>query len=268
MINPDEFFVSIFTATYRPKRKPKSPPLIDIGLIKIKPCLFNLAYSRHESWEIRDEIKSRGFSYPRLFDNEICLEIPGADYDSILVSYYKVAKSSSFPGQCFLSYYHILEYHFLRVADEELCQAVKAKLNDPAFSSTYENVAKLLATIKRNDAIGDEKEMLKSVLRKFVAEDEFIEYIKGLQSEAGENIYSGSKQKILGEDFTIKLDAGHALSNFASVLKHIRNCLVHSSNRYSRGDTFLPHTESEDLIVKYIPVIQFMAEKIIFSTAK
>ncbi len=264
----DDFFLNIYTASYRPKRKSKTPPIEDIGLKKIKACLFNLAYSNHESWEIRDEIKSRGFSYPRLLDEEIQLEIPNASYDQHLVSYYKVAKSSSFPGQCFLSYYHILEYHFLRVADEQMYQAIKSQLNDPAFRSTYNNVSKLLATIKRNDSVGDEKEMLRAVLRKYVAEEEFIEFVKELQADKGENIYSGAKQKILGQEFSIKLEPGHALSNFAGVLKHIRNCLVHSSDRYSREETFLPLTAAEDIVVKYIPIMEYLSEKIIFSTAE
>ena len=263
-----EFFLNIYTARYSPKRITSGMDLTEIGLKKIKACLFSLAYTYHESWEVRDEIKSRGFSYPRLHDEEVNLEIPSAEYESSLVSYYKVAKSSSFPGQCFLSYYHILEFHFLRVADENLFNAVKAKLNDPAFKSTYENVSKLLATIKRNDSVGDEKEMLKSVLRKYVVEEEFIEFVKDLESEEGEKIYTGNRQRILGEEFNLKLDNGHALSNFSQVLKHIRNCLVHSSDRYSRGDTFLPLAESEDLIVKYIPIVQYMAERIIFSTAE
>jgi len=264
----EDFFLNIYTATYKPKRKQKTQPLEDIGLKKVKACLFNLAYSHHESWEVRDEIKSRGFSYPRLLDEEVSLEIPNAVYDQNLVSYYKVAKSSSFPGQCFLSYYHILEYHFLRVADEQLFQAVKAKLNDPAFKSTYKNVSNLLATIKRNDSVGDEKEMLRAVLRKYVAEEDFIEFVKELQNAEGENIYTSSKQKILGQEFNIRLEPGHALSNFGSVLKHIRNCLVHSSDRYSREETFLPLTASEDLIVKYIPIMEYLAEKVIFSTAE
>ncbi len=253
-IRGHSFFLNIYTAKFTPKRKSKDFNIVDTGIEKIKSCLFNLSYSHHENWEIKDEIKSRGFSYPRLHDDEVELEIPHAKYDSSLVSYYKIAKSSSFPSQCFLSYYHILEYHFLRVADEQLFNAVKTKLNDPAFTANYENVSKLLATIKRNDSIGDEKEMLKSVLRKYVVEEEFIEFVLGIQKEAGEAIYTGGKQKILGEEYNVKLDTGHALSNFSNILKHIRNSLVHSSDRYTREDTFLPLTESEDIIIKYIPI--------------
>ncbi|EGN74534.1 hypothetical protein A28LD_2028 [Idiomarina sp. A28L] len=263
----EEIFLRIYTATYTPKRKAKKDNLADIGLKRIRACLFNLAYTKNEVWEIRDDIKSRGFINQRLVDEDVELEIPSANYDPILASYYKVAKSSSFPGQVFLSYYHILEYHFLRVADENMYQAVRAKLNDPAFKATYNNVSKLLSVIKRNDDVGDEKQMLKSVLVKYVPEDEYIEFVKKLEEDANEKLYSSGKQEIFGESFSVKLEQGHALANTSSVLKHIRNSLVHSSDRYTREDCFIPFSKSEVIVCKYLPLVQFMAEKVIFSTA-
>lgn len=262
-----DMLFTIHTATYTPKRKAKKDNLVEVGLERIRACLFSLAYGKNEAWEVRDDIKSRGFISPRLVDEDVELEIPSANYDPILASYYKVAKSSSFPGQVFLSYYHILEYHFLRVADENLYQAVRAKLNDPAFKATYNNVSRLLSIIKRNDDTGDEKQMLKSVLIKYVPEEDYIEFVKRLEADANEKLYSSGKQEIFGESFAIKLEQGHALANTSSVLKHIRNSLVHSSDRYAREDCFIPFSESEGIVYKYIPLVQFMAEKVIFSTA-
>jgi len=66
----------------------------------------------------------------------------------------------------------------------------------------------------------------------------------------------------------MKLEQGHALSNAAAILKHVRNALVHSSDRYTREDCFLPFSESEDVIIKYIPLVKYLAERVIFSTAK
>lgn len=263
----DDIFLTVNTARYTPKRKIDREKLLAVGLEKIKSCLFNLAYSKHEAWEVRDEIKSSGTTYQRLVDEESELEIPAASYDSKIVSHYKIAKSSMFPGQVFLSYYHILEYFFLRVADEVLFQAARAQLNDPDFKASYDNVTKLLATVKRNDNTGDEKKMLRSVLMKYVPEDDFIEFVEKLEYDTGEKIITGKNNKIFGESFSIKLEKGHALANTATLLKHIRNSLVHSSDRYTREDCYQPFSESEEIVGRYIPVIQFMAEKVIFSTA-
>ena len=264
-----DLFFNFHTVTYAAKRKPRGKNIEDVAIGPVKACLFALAYKKDESWELSHEIKSKGLIYPRAsheFDE--ALEIPRASYDDAAVTFYKVAKSSQFPSQVFLAYYHILELHFLRVADEALFNAVCAQLNNPDFRSTYENVTKLLAAIKRNDNTSNEKDMLLGVLRKYVAEEEFIEFVAQLETEAGEKHFTKPKQKIFGERYSIGVDKGHALNGAAVVIKHIRNALVHSSDKYAREDCFLPLSETEDVVVRYIPIVQFFAERVIFATAK
>jgi hypothetical protein len=263
----DDLFLNHNTITYHPKRKIDREKLIEVGLEKIRACLFNLTYSKNESWEVRDDIKSNGFRY-RLVDEETELDIPSANYDPLIVSHYKVAKSSIFPGQVYLSYYHILEHFFLRVADEELFQAARSQLNEPEFKATYENVTKLLASVKKNDNTGDEKKMLRAVLFKYVPEEDYIEFVNELESSIESKIITEKNLKVFGDTFSIKMEKGHALSNTASLLKHIRNSIVHSSDRYTREDCYQPFSESEEVVSRYIPIIQFMAEKVIFSTAE
>ena len=59
----------------------------------------------------------------------------------------------------------------------------------------------------------------------------------------------------------------HALSNAAKALKHIRNAIVHSSDRYKRDECHIPLTESEDTIGEYIPLVKYFAEQVIYGTA-
>lgn len=265
----DDLFFNFHTITYQAKRKPRNKDIEEVAIAPVKACLFALAYRKEESWELSYEIKSKGLIYPRPAneaDEE--LDIPRASYDDAAVTLYKVAKSSQFPSQVFLAYYHILEFHFLRVADESLFNAVCAQLNNPDFRSTYENVTKLLAAIKRNDNTSSEKDMLLGVLRKYVAEEEFIEFVQEIENSSGEKLFSKPKQSIFGEKHAIGLEKGHALNGGAIVIKHIRNALVHSSDKYAREDCFMPLSESEDLVVRYIPIVRFMAERVIFATAK
>jgi len=254
------------TATYSPFRKLKKENLVSVGRDRIKACLFNLAYVKDESWELRDEIKSKSISILASSKKDDDLEIPSGKYHNDLVGYYKVAKSSLFPGQSFLSYYHILEYNFLRVADEILFNSIRAQLNRPDFRATYGNVNKLISILKKNDNTNDENEMLKAVLKKHVSEEDFIEFIKDLEKEIGEPLYSKPKDTIFGEKFSIRLEEGHALSNASKIVKHIRNALVHSSDRHNREDCFMHFTESESIVLQHIPIVKFMAERVIFST--
>lgn len=266
---PEDILHNFHTATYTAARKPRDKEIGYVALERVKACLFALAYKKNESWELTQEVKTKGLIYSTVNDDQGDeLEIPTATYDNSTVRLYKVAKSSQFPSQVFLSYYHILEFHFLRVADESMYSAVCSQLNDPSFTASYENVNRLLAAIKRNDSTADEKQMLQGVLRKYISEEDFIAFVQATEQEAGEKLFSATKQTIFGEPFSIRLEKGHALANTAMVLKHIRNALVHSSDRYAREDCFLPLSESEDVVVKYIPLVKYFAERVIFATAK
>ncbi|MGS3140126.1 hypothetical protein ACB316_18195 [Aeromonas sanarellii] len=255
-----------FTASYQVTRKLKPETLQERGRKRIKACLFKLSYSSNECWELRETIKSKS-PYINLGDDEVDFSIPRADYLDDLVSYYKVAKSSQYPNQAFLSYYHILEYFFLRVSDEKIFESVKAHVNSLDFSTSYEHINKLLAIVKKADNTSDETEMLKSVLNRYVVESDLVEFLIDLEEKSGGKIFSDNKKIVFGEKATIKLEQGHALSNSAKVIKHIRNSLVHSSDRYSREDCFLPFSESESIVFEYVPLIKYLAERVIFATA-
>ncbi|MGE4335364.1 MAG: hypothetical protein AB7E55_05235 [Pigmentiphaga sp.] len=198
----EDLIPRFYTIKYSVQRKPRAQSIYDVAIQPIKACLFSLAYKKDESWELSHEIKSKGLYYPRTDEKEDgSLQIPRASYDDAAVTFYKVAKSSQFPSQAFVAYYHILELHFLRVADESLFNAVCAQLNNPDFRSTYENVTRLLAAIKRNDNTSNERDMLLSVLRKYVAEEEFIEFVIDTEKAAGEGTFTKFKLPIFGEKF-------------------------------------------------------------------
>lgn len=262
----DLIFVPV-TARYLAPRKIKPDLLLDRALNAINASLFSLSYSLGECWELRERILSIGATAPRKID-EPDYSIPKAIYSDDLVTFYKVARSSIFPNQEFLSYYHVIEYHFLRVSDEILHTSLKSLINSPSFSTSYKNVNKLISVLKKNDNSSDETEMLKAVLRKYVDEDDLMEHISALEKESGKTIYTDTKKKVFGEAASIELKKGHALNSTARVIKQIRNALVHSSDRYNREDCFMPFSESESVVISYIPIIKFLAEKIIFSTAE
>lgn len=265
----DDLFFNFHTATFTAPRKPRGRTVLQVALEPVKSCLFALAYGENESWELTHTIKAKGLMYGRTNGHsDGDHQIPHAAYDDAAVTFYKVAKSSQFPSQVFLAFYHVLELHFLRVADESLFNAVCAQLNNPDFRSTYANVTKLLAAIKRNDNTASEKDMLLGVLLKYVSEDEFISFIRDFEEQSKQRLFTNTKDVVFGERYCINTDKGHALNTAAIVIKHIRNALVHSSDKYSRQSSFVPMSESEDTVVRYIAVVQFFAERVIFATAK
>ncbi|MQU61548.1 hypothetical protein GHO25_00170 [Pseudomonas sp. FSL R10-1350] len=263
----EEILISPVTAEYAANKKIDKALLRDRGMGAIKSSLFKLSLTLGECWELKETMPSMRSVAP-VKPEEPDTTIPAAVYHDDLVKFYKVARSSVFPSQQFLSFYHILEYNFLRVSDEILHTSIKSMINSPEFNASYQNVNKLIATLKKNDSSSDETEMLKSVLKKYVDEDDLIEHIRGLEKSKGYAIYTDTKTKIFGEQAFIKNEKGHALTNTAKVVKQLRNALVHSSDRYNREECFLPLSSSENVILEYIPILRFLAEKVIFATAE
>lgn len=264
----DDLFMNYITITYIPKSKLDKTEIVRIGREKCKASLFKLAVTENECWELRETIKAKGFTIPFSDENQNDLTIPKSNYDEDMVGFYKVARSSIFPTQSFLSYYHVLEYNFLRVADEELHSKTKSIINSTTFNSSYENVNKLLSVLQKHERNLDETSMLKRVLTKFIDEEELIGFITDLEDKTKEKIFSRPKDEVFGERISIKLEIGHAISNTSKVIKHIRNSLVHSGDKYTREECVTPFSESESIVIKYIPVIKYLAEKIIYANAK
>lgn len=264
----ESFFVNFKTITFQTKRKLTRENLIKEGREKCKSCLFALAVNENDCWELRETVKGKGFYIPLSEETDDDLKIPSAIFEDDLVGFYKIAKSSLFPSQAFLSYYHVLEYNFLRVSDEELFNRTKSIINSPNFNSNYDNVNKLLAVLKKHERNLDETSMLKRVITKFIDEEELINFIRELEAKLTDKVYSKPKDEVFGERIPLKLDEGHTIGNTAKVIKHIRNSLVHSSDKYTREECVVPFSESESVVTRYIPIVKFLAEKVIYANGK
>jgi len=253
------------TAAYTAKSRKTPPNLAEIAVMKVNSCLFKLAVEHNDCLEIWKPKSSRALAISTDETAED-FSIPRANYDDNVVSYYKVAKSSPFPSQSFLDYFHVMEYHFLRVSEDKLHHQIRGMVNQTNFRANEDGLDKLISLVRRQDAKNDETEMLRSVIHKFVPEDELIDFIKKIEKDCGEKIYT-KKSKIFGEQLEISINEGHAISNTAKVLKHIRNAIVHSSDRYKREDCHIPLSTSEELIEEFVPLVRFIAEKVIYGTA-
>tara|TARA_B110000902_G_scaffold43251_1_gene47518 strand:+ start:250 stop:1482 length:1233 start_codon:yes stop_codon:yes gene_type:complete len=264
----ETFFLNFKTISFSTKRKIDKEKLIIQGREKSKSCLFHLAVTENECWELKETVKGKGFYIPISEETDDTLKIPKAVYEDDLIGFYKIAKSSLFPSQAFLSYYHVLEYNFLRVSDEELFNRTKSIINAPSFNSSYNNVNKILSVLKKHERNLDETSMLKRVITKYLDEEELINFILELESKLSDKVYSKPKEDIFGERIPLKLEEGHTFGNTAKIIKHIRNSLVHSSDKYTREDCVVPFSKSESIVTKYIPIVRYLAEKVIYASGK
>lgn len=253
------------TACYTAKGRKTPSNLREVAHQRIKSCLLKIAVEQHDCFSVwKQKAKRLKPLYLRTPGEDF--SIPRATYDENVVSYYKVAKASPFPSQSFLAYYHVLEYYFLKVSEDLLHHRLTAMLNDTRFRPGHDSLDKLIALVRGQDARSDETEMLRNVLDRFVPETDLISFIGQFEDDCGEKVYS-KKRKVFGEQIEIVLRDGHALSNAAKALKHVRNAIVHSSDRYKREECHVPLSESEELIEEFIPLARFFAEKVIYGTA-
>ncbi len=253
------------TATYIAKGRKTPANLKEVGAGVIKRCLFKISVEKDDCFSVWSP-NNRRLSTNYLEDYEEDETIPRSEYDENVVSYYKVAKASPFPSQSFLAYYNVLEYHFLRVAEDLLHHRLTAMLNDPRFRPSKDSLDKVISAVRGQDAKNDETDMLRNVLYRYVQESDLIEFLNRVEDKVGEKIYT-KKRTIFGEQLEISPREGHALSNSANALKHIRNAIVHSSDRYSREECHIPLSQSEGTVEEFIPLVRFFAEKVIYGTA-
>ncbi|MGA3944023.1 hypothetical protein ACI2TU_22850 [Ralstonia nicotianae] len=253
------------TAVYTHKGRKTPSDLVEKAISAIRKSLFKIAVEQHDCIAVW---KQRKLRIKSLYGDEPAQDftIPRATYDENVVSYYKVAKASPFPSQSFLAYYHVLEYYFLRISELLLHDRLTAMLNSPSFRADRDGLDKVISTVRGQDARSDETEMLRSVLDRFIQESDLIDFIQRFEEGLPEKLYS-KKRQVFGDQIQISPIKDHAIANTAKVLKHIRNAIVHSSDRYKRDDRHIPLSESEDVIAEFIPIIRFVAEKVIFGTA-
>ena len=258
-------FRSPVCATYSAKGRRAPQNLKQVALTRIHSCLTKLAIERRACYEVAKPRPQRliGKLDP-LRDSD--WKIPRTTFEPDLVNYYKVARSSPFPSQSFLAYYHVLEYYFLRVTEDALHHQLQTYLNRVDFKVNTSGLDKVISLVRRHGSTDDETDMLRKVLQRFISEHDFIAHVTDLEAAAGEKIYS-KRRIVFGEQMEITLKEGHALSNAAKLLKHIRNAIVHSSDRYKRDECHIPLTASEDVIGEFIPLLKYVAEQVLYGTA-
>ncbi len=257
---------SPFTALYTCKGRKTPPDLLERATAAVKSSLFKIAVEQHDCLNIWKPVARRlKFAQPA-GAHDSNNTIPSAKYDDPVVGYYKVAKASPFPSQSFLAYYNVLEYYFLRVTELVLHDRLQAVLNAPTFRADGESLDRVISLVRGRDARNDETEMLRAVLDRFVPEEDLIEFLIKIEDACGEKIYT-KKRPVFGDQVHIAPLKDHALANAAKTLKHVRNAIVHSSDKYKRDERHIPLSDSENTVEEFIPLVRFFAEKVIYGTA-
>jgi len=237
---------------------------------KIEDCLFSLSYLKNiplwlaEEWPYKGPSRIRDFRFGESYNG---WHLPlNTSYNSDIIRFYQFAMSTDIPELKFLSFYQILEYFFVSVSNEKLYERMEYRLKDPRFTISTINLDRLVQDVISHRRETDETEMLKNVLSKFIDKHELIEFIKSYESYIGKNIYS-KRHSVFGVNIEVKLEEGHVISNISKHIKEVRNALVHSTDRYESKIRHIPFTETTKKIEEDIPLLKYLAERVIISSA-
>jgi len=235
----------------------------------IEGCLFNLAYLKGTSLVLEEELPKRqalGDSF-QFEENDFGKELPlpRAKVNKDIARFYQRGMAVEDPVNQFLSFYQILEYFFLTVSDEELYRKLASLVNDPLFSAKPKHLDKVIQATLNHKRESDETEMLRLVISKHLDESELIAFIGAYEGHLGDKWYT-KKRKLFGEENEVRATSGHVLGNVAKRVKLIRNALVHSSDRYNRQENFVPTRAAEMEILKEVPLVKYLAEKVIIAS--
>ena len=166
----------------------------------------------------------------------------------------------------FLLFYQVLEYFFLTISDERL-QRLTKRVSDPRFSTEAKSLDRVIQDVIEHKRTTDETEMLKLVLERYVDETELMEFIKAYEAYLKEPYYTKRRRRF-GVDAEVKLAPGHLFGNVAKVVKTVRNALVHSSDFHERVERHVPFSEGTRLVELEVPLLQFLAERVIIASSK
>lgn len=258
----DEFIWIPMTARYISKARKLPSDFAAIANEKIRASLFKLTVDREEVLQVYSP-KNKGLTFKRASTPDDT--IPRAKFDPIPCNYYKIGAATPFSGQQFLAFYHVLEYYFLTVSESRLHERLKAVINDPNFVADTGGVDKVVSTVRRQSSESDETELLRAVLDRYVSEEELLQFVAEIETQVGDKIYS-KHRVVLGEKLQ-GIVPEHAISHAAKILKHVRNAIVHASDRYKRSERFVPLTDSDRVVEGYVPLVRFFAERVIYGTA-
>lgn len=209
---------------------------------------------------------------------------PYKTYKGELLKYYYQAASASMPMTQYLAYYHVAEYFFQSIAEDDALSKIESVITHPSFSphskesikSFYNKIKKIMKN-QKEEGVWEEKNGLILCLKKLVPD---LEQLKSNIEDIDQNaiVYyrdnpipfasikdenndsSNDKVRI---NFSDSPEAIYA--NIRNRVYLVRNAIAHSKEgAYLRYEPFKHDKELQ----KEIPLIRAISEEIIINSSK
>jgi len=202
------------------------------------------------------------------------VEPPKRIYINDLVLHYQKAISSDSIDHQFLSYYHVIEYFFEKIYNDDVINTIRQELTKPNFSyKRQRDVKGLVSTIQkklkyRNDEFSiNELEALELTLKKYIID---IDVFKESLDEISETLidYYKSNEVTFCQGLKVNFDNTNKEEIYRNLAKRIyrtRNAIVHSKE--NEKSKYVPFKNDRDLINE-LYLMRLIAETLILGTSK
>lgn len=200
------------------------------------------------------------------------LVAPKRSYNSELTNQYYMGLSSKLPFVEFISYYHVIEYFFEKVYNDDMIKNLQDKISSPRFSIKREQDIKEIIKyvnkkVRDKNELYDinELEALELVLKKYIIIAELVANLKVSNSRLLD-YYKSNEVPFSKGDMVDFYDLANPkiFKKIAARIYKTRNSIIHSKS----GDKaiYSPFEDDNDLS-KEIPLLRVIAEVIIIETS-
>lgn len=205
-------------------------------------------------------------------------------YKNELIKYYNQAASATMPMTKYLAYYHVAEFFFQTIAEDDAYKTIESIITHPSFSphnkdsirSFYKKVKQIMRN-QKEEGVWEEKNALLLCIKKYVPD---LEQLKNAISDIDSNAisyYQNNYIPFAGNEQNnnesskdkVKINFQDSPDTIYSTIRNrvylVRNAIAHSKEgshlRYE------PFKDDKDL-QKEIPLIRAISEEIIINSAK
>lgn len=234
--------------------------------------LFNICYNTNAVLTIPDlhigrrEVRRSARREGQLF--------PYKQYNQSLVKYYYQGLSSDIPFAQYLAFYHVPEFFFQAIAEDDAFKEIEDFITHPSFSPRkkedmrrfYNKVRKIMYSQKEND-VWDEKVGFILCLKKYVPDLETLKATINTIDSSALEYYKTTSVSFADEGCIVNF-ASTPDDIYASIRNRVysvRNAIVHSKE--GERLKYEPFRHDKEL-TKEIPLIRAIAEEIIINSSK
>lgn len=219
-----------------------------------------------------DEFTRRELRNRRSTPEEV--ETPKRVYKNDLILHYQKGLLSISLDSQFLSYYHVMEYFFEEVYNEDILNTIQSELTKATFSYKKKSDIKSLIGIMtkklkyRNEEFQiNEEEALILTLKRYVLQ---LSTIQESLKESGLNLIDYYKSTEVpfskGNKVNFEIeDKNEIYKNIGKRIYRTRNAIVHSKE--NGKNKYLPFKDDKELL-KELPLMKYLAESIITGSSE